>query len=79
LLYHGSGILFGVPGGPEPVNFAAFIYAPAVVGYLVGLAQVAGGLAILTGAFLRVGAACGMIVMFGATFLLHLSHDFDIN
>jgi putative oxidoreductase len=78
-LYHGSGILFGVLGGPGPANFAAFMHAPAAVGYLVGLAQFAGGLAILTGAFLRVGAVCVMIVMLGAIFLVHLPHGFDIN
>jgi putative oxidoreductase len=78
-LYHGSGILFGVLGGPGPVNFAAFMHAPAAIGYLVGLAQFAGGLAILTGAFLRVGAVCVMIVMLGAIFLVHLPHGFDIN
>ncbi len=78
-LYHGSGILFGVLGGPGPANFAAFMHVPPAVGYLVGLAQFAGGLAILTGAFLRIGAACGMIVMFGAIFLVHLPHGFDIN
>src|SRR5260370_13396139 len=50
-LYHGSGILFGVLGGPGPVTFAAFMHAPPAVGYLVGLAQFAGGLAILTGRF----------------------------
>jgi putative oxidoreductase len=78
-LYHGSGILFGVLGGPGPVNFAAFMHVPAAVGYLVGLAQFAGGLAILTGAFLRVGAVCVMIVMLGAIFLVHLPPGFDIN
>ena len=78
-LYHGSGILFGVLGGPGPANFAAFMHAPAAVGYLVGLAQFAGGLAILTGAFLRVGAVCVIIVMLGAIFLVHLPHGFDIS
>jgi putative oxidoreductase len=78
-LYHGSGILFGVLGGPGPVTFAAFMHTPPAVGYLVGLAQFAGGLAILTGAFLRVGAVCVMIVMLGAIFLVHLPHGFDIN
>ncbi len=77
-LYHGSGILFGVLGGPGPSNFAAFMHVPAAVGYLVGLAQFAGGLAILTGAFLRVGAVCVMIVMLGAIILVHLPHGFDI-
>ena len=77
--YHGSGILFGSFGGPGPVQFAAFMHAPAAVGYLVGLAQVAGGLAILTGILIRVGAACVIVVMLGAIFLVHLAHGFDIN
>ena len=79
LLYHGSGILFGILGGPGPVTFAAFMHAPAIVGYLVGLAQFAGGIAILGGAFLRVGAVCAMIIMLGAIFLVHFPHGFDIN
>ena len=45
-LYHGSAILFGAFGGPGPERFAAFIHAPALVGYLVGLAQFAGGLTV---------------------------------
>src|SRR5712692_9457121 len=78
-LYHGSAILFGVLGGPGPAKFAAFMHVPVAFGYLVGLAQFAGDLAILTGAFLRVGAVCVMIVMLGAIFLVHLPHGFDIN
>ncbi|MGA8143622.1 MAG: DoxX family protein [Candidatus Acidiferrales bacterium] len=78
-LYHGSAILFGAFGGPGPHGFAAYMKAPDLVGYLVGLAQVAGGLAILTGILIRVGAACVMIVMLGAIFLVHLPHGFDIN
>lgn len=77
-LYHGSAILFGAFGGPGPQNFAAFLQAPAIIGYLVGLAQVAGGLAILTGVLFRVGAACIVIVMIGAIFLVHISHGFDV-
>lgn len=77
-LYHGSAILFGAFGGPGPQNFAAFMHQPVVVGYLVGLAQFAGGLAILLGALLRIGTLCGMIVMLGAIFLVHLPHGYDI-
>lgn len=77
-LYHGSAILFGAFGGPGPQNFAAFMHQPAVVGYLVGLAQFAGGLAILLGVLLRIGTVCGMIVMLGAIFLVHLPHGYDI-
>ncbi len=78
-LYHGSAILFGMFGGPGPQGFAGFMHVPLIVGYLVGLAQFAGGLAILTGAFLRVGAVCVIIVMLGAIFLVHLPNGFDIN
>ena len=77
-LYHGSAILFGAFGGPGPAGFAAFMHAPAIVGYLVGLAQFAGGIAILTGALLRVGAVSVSIVMLGAIFLVHLPHGYDI-
>jgi putative oxidoreductase len=78
-LYHGSAILFGAFGGPGPHNFAAFMHAPDVVGYLVGLAQFAGGVAILTGALLRVGAVCVIVVMLGAIFLVHFPRGFDVN
>lgn len=78
VLYHGSAILFGAFGGPGPQNFAAFMHQPAVVGYLVGLAQFAGGLAILLGLFQRIGSVCVIIVMLGAIYLVHLPHGFDI-
>jgi putative oxidoreductase len=77
-LYHGCAILFGAFGGPGPEKFAAFTHMPFAVAYLVGLAQVAGGLAMLTGVLIRVGAVCVIIVMLGAIFLVHLPHGFDI-
>lgn len=77
-LYHGSGILFGAFGGPGPQQFAAGMHAPALVGYLVGLAQFGGGLAILSGVFFRIGAACIMVVMLGAILMVHLPHGFDL-
>lgn len=77
-LYHGSAILFGAFGGPGPVQFAAGMHAPALVGYLVGLAQFGGGLAVLLGIFFRIGAACIAIVMLGAICLVHIHHGFDI-
>ncbi len=67
-LYHGSAILLGAFGGPGPQKFAAFLHLPVVVGYLVGLAQFAGGLAILSGVLIRLGAACVIVVMLGAIF-----------
>ncbi len=77
-LYHGAAILFGAFGGPGPVNFAHFMHAPVAVGYLVGLAQFGGGLAVLTGILHRVGTVCIMIVMAGAIFLVHLPHGFNL-
>jgi putative oxidoreductase len=79
VLYHGSAILFGAFGGPGPRGFAAYMHAPDIVGYLVGLAQVAGGIAILSGVLIRIGAACVIIVMLGAIFLVHLPHGFNIS
>jgi putative oxidoreductase len=77
-LYHGSAILFGAFDGPGPVHFAQFMHAPTIVGYLVGLAQFAGALAILTGALIRIGAVCTTLIMLGAIFLVHISHGYGI-
>jgi putative oxidoreductase len=78
-LYHGSAILFGAFGGPGPEKFAGFLHAPKIIGYLVGLAQFLGGLAILFGVLIRIGAVCIVIVMLGAIFLVHLHHGFDVS
>lgn len=77
-IYHGAGILFGSFGGPGPRNFAAGMHYSLAVGYLVGLAQFAGGIAILTGALIRVGAACVIVVMAGAVYLVHYPHGYNI-
>ncbi|MBV9106795.1 MAG: DoxX family protein [Verrucomicrobia bacterium] len=76
-LYHGSGILFGAFGGPGPQKFSDLMHMPVVVGYLVGLAQVGSGLAILSGVLIRLGAACIIVVMLAAIFLVHLPQSFD--
>lgn len=78
-LYHGSAILFGAFGGPGPARFSAFMHAPVIVGFLVGLAQFAGALAMLTGILIRVGAVGIMVVMLGAIFLVHWPHGFDVS
>ena len=77
-LFHGSQVLFGALGGPGPAGFAMFLGKPIAIGYLVGLAQFAGGLAMLTGIFARIGAVCIAIVMVGAIQLVHLKNGFDI-
>jgi putative oxidoreductase len=78
-LYHGSAILFGAFGGPGPQPFAVAHHIPIPVGYLVGLAQFGGGLAVLSGALIRVGAASIAVVMLGAIFLVHLPYGFDVS
>ena len=77
-LYHGAAILFGAFGGPGPVAFAGIMHAPVMIAYLVGLAQFAGAIAVLTGVFHRIGTVCIMIVMLGAIFLVHLPHGFSV-
>lgn len=77
-LFHGSGILFGWPGGPGVAGFSQFTHLPIAVAALVGLAEFCGGLALLTGVLARLGAACIIIVMLGAIFMVHLPHGFDV-
>jgi putative oxidoreductase len=77
-LYHGSAILFGAFGGPGPQQFAAGHQWPVILAYLVGLAQLAGGLAVLTGILFRVGALCIIAVMLGAIVLVHLPHGYNV-
>jgi len=64
---------------PGPRRFALDHGHPIVLGYLVGLAQVAGAIAVLTGILTRVGAAALSIVMLGAIFLVHLPNGFDVS
>src|ERR1700749_4204973 len=78
-IYHGGAILFGAFGGPGPQGFAAFMHAPAIIGYLVGLAQLADGVEILTGFLIRIGAICIIVVMLGAILLVHLPHGLDVS
>lgn len=77
-IFHGCAISFGMFGGPGPQGFAAGMKMPVIIGYLVGLAQFAGGIAILLGALLRVGAVSVIIVMLGAIFIVHLPNGYDI-
>src|SRR5260370_13093269 len=78
-LYHGGDILLGAFGGRGPEAFAASHHWPLAIAYLVGLAQVAGGLAIVSGILFRLGAASLLMVMLGALFLVHLPHGFDVS
>ncbi len=77
-LFHGSAILLGWFGGPGPAGFAGFTHTSLPVAYLVGIAQVGGGLAMLTGIFARIGAVGIVVVMVGAIRMVHWQHGFDI-
>jgi putative oxidoreductase len=77
-LYHGSGILFAAFGGPGPQQFASHHNWPVIVGYLVGLAQLGGALAVLTGIFFRFGTLSIFAVMLGAIFIVHLPNGYDV-
>jgi putative oxidoreductase len=78
-LYNGSAVLFGSFGGPGPRQFATSHHMPVLLGYLVGVAQCAGALAVLSGVLIRVGAACLVVVMLGAIFMVHLPHGFNVS
>jgi putative oxidoreductase len=75
--YHGAQILFGAFGGPGVAGFGQHAHLAAVTALLVGLAEFCGGVAVLTGALARLGAACIVVVMLGAIVLVHAPHGFD--
>lgn len=76
--YHGSQILFGAFGGPGPENVAHFLHLPVLMVYLVGIAQLGGAAALLTGILFRVGTVCVLAVMAGAIFIVHIHFGFDV-
>lgn len=77
-IYHGSGILFNAFNGPGLAGFASHMHFPLIVAFLVGLAEFCGGISMLTGILVRLGAIAIMIVMFGAIIIVHLPHGFDV-
>lgn len=77
-LYHGSAILFAWFGGAGSAVFAASHHWSLLIAYLVGAAQVGGGLAILTGILFRLGAVSILLVMVGAILLVHLPNGFNV-
>ncbi|MGE4546864.1 MAG: DoxX family protein [Desulfurella sp.] len=77
-IYHGSGILFDAFDGPGLVVFSGYMHFPLFIAFLVGLAEFCGGLSMLSGILIRLGALSIMIVMIGAILIVHLPHGFDI-
>ncbi len=75
-LYGGTGILFGWFNGAGLQRFAGFMHFPVIIAVLVGIAEIAGSLAMISGILTRIGALCIMIVMIGA--MSYLPHGFSI-
>ncbi|MHB1662135.1 MAG: DoxX family protein [bacterium] len=76
--YHGTGILLNWFAGPGTAGFAGYMHFPVIIAVLVGIAETAGSLAMISGILSRIGALCIMLVMLGAIFILHLPHGFNI-
>ena len=76
--YHGTGILLDWFDGPGIAGFAGYMHFPVIIAVLVGIAETAGSLAMISGVLTRIGALCIMLVMLGAIFILHLPHGFNI-
>ena len=77
-IYHGMAITFGAFGGPGLAGFSGFAHLPLSVAALVGIAQLGGGLAMLTGILARVGAFGLAVVMAGAVLMVHLHNGIDV-
>lgn len=80
---HGAQKLLGWFGGhgfAETLQFfTSQMGLPAVVVFLVILAEFFGSLALITGFLGRVGAFGILCVMLGAIFMVHLQHGFFMN
>ena len=77
-LYHGSGKLLGLFGGPGLQGFITASHLPPPIAFLVALAEFCGGLALLTGVLARLGAAAIIPVMLGAIFMVHGKNGFSL-
>jgi len=77
-IYHGCQILFGAFGGPGPANFASAMHFSLIMAYVAGALQLAGGLSMLTGFLVQLGALAIVCAMAGAIALVHWPHGFSI-
>ena len=83
MLPHGAQKLLGFFGGAgfsgTMTAFTEHMHLPAVVAFLVILAESFGSLGLILGFLTRVGAAGIGLVMLGATVLVHRPHGFFMN
>jgi putative oxidoreductase len=80
---HGAQKLLGWFGGHGFAGtmqfFTGQLGLPAVIAFLVIIAEFFGALALITGFLGRVGAFGVLCVMLGAIFMIHLQHGFFMN
>src|SRR5438105_13626793 len=79
-LYHGWPKVFS-SGGHQ--GFAGMlgslgVPAPEMTAWLVGLAEVVGGLALIAGAFVAIASVVLIVDMVVAMFTVHLPHGFNL-
>lgn len=75
-------IVHGIPKIP-PDNFVQMSGLPVIIGWLVGLGEVGGGLALIVGAFTderltRLGGLIVIIIMIGAIVLVHAKNGWNV-
>jgi putative oxidoreductase len=78
-LYHGLPKVFSSEGHHAFVGALGGlgVPAPAITAWLVGLAEVVGGLALLAGALVAIASAVLIADMLVAMFTVHLQHGFN--
>ena len=78
-LYHGWPKLFSAQGHQGFVGMLGGlgVPAPAITAWLVALAEVAGGLALIAGAFVAVASVILIVDMVVAMFTVHAPHGFN--
>jgi len=77
-IFHGAQILFGLFGGPGVQGFADRNQISSLLSWLVGAAELGGGVSMLLGFLVKVGGLAIAAVMAGAIIRVHLPNGFDI-
>jgi putative oxidoreductase len=82
ILPHGMQKLAGWFGGygfTGTMDYFSSLGIPVFIGWLIIIAESVGMVAIITGFFSRVMAACMIIIFLGAVVLVHWQHGFFMN
>ena len=78
-VYHGWPKVFSPEGHQGFVGMLGSlgVPAPAITAWLVGLAEIVGGLALIVGAFVAIASVVLIVNMLVAMFTVHLPHGFN--